>query len=146
MHLEQVSSIQVTSWRHVTSSLLLRTTVWVSWVGDAYFQMYFLLTHLGKQDHSDVMLHLNVSGCNDCLLGFLSTNDTVAPGNYGLYDQRHALQWIQTNIANFGGDPGRVTISGQSAGGASVGHQVVSPGSQGQSRSNFRHVRHSGSL
>ena len=71
-------------------------------------------------------------------LGFLSTNDSVAPGNFGLYDQRHALQWVQTNIANFGGDPGRVTIFGQSAGGASVGHQVVSPGSQGQSRSNSK--------
>ena len=64
-------------------------------------------------------------------IGFLSTNDSVAPGNYGLYDQRHALLWIQKNIANFGGDPKRVTIFGQSAGGASVGHHMISPASQG---------------
>ncbi|KAG5884900.1 hypothetical protein JTB14_032585 [Gonioctena quinquepunctata] len=63
--------------------------------------------------------------------GFLSTEDTVIPGNMGLKDQQFALKWVQTNIHLFGGDPKKVTIMGQSAGGASVTYQILSLGSQG---------------
>lgn len=65
------------------------------------------------------------------LSGFLSTGDKVLPGNNGLKDQVMALRWVQKNIAQFGGDPGNVTIGGVSAGGASVHLQVVSPMSKG---------------
>uniref|UniRef100_A0A5F8G370 Carboxylic ester hydrolase n=1 Tax=Monodelphis domestica TaxID=13616 RepID=A0A5F8G370_MONDO len=63
--------------------------------------------------------------------GFLSTGDELAPGNWGFLDLVAALQWVQGNIAHFGGDPGSVTISGQSAGGAAVSLLVLSPLTKG---------------
>nr|XP_060632042.1 cocaine esterase-like [Anolis sagrei ordinatus] len=63
--------------------------------------------------------------------GFFSTGSKEAPGNWGLLDQVAALRWVQENIEAFGGDPALVTIMGESAGGFSVGVQVLSPLSRG---------------
>lgn len=55
-----------------------------------------------------------------CILFSYSTGDEHSRGNWGHLDQVAALHWVQDNIANFGGDPGCVTIFGESAGGESV--------------------------
>lgn len=64
-------------------------------------------------------------------LGFLSTEDTVCPGNQGMKDQAQSIRWVHENIAAFGGDPNRVTLFGESAGGASVNYHMISPLSSG---------------
>ncbi|CAG7834559.1 unnamed protein product [Allacma fusca] len=63
--------------------------------------------------------------------GFLTTGDDVIRGNMGFKDQNMALQWVQENIAFFGGDPRSVTLVGESAGAVSVHLHMLSPMSAG---------------
>ena len=63
--------------------------------------------------------------------GLTSESENNSSGNYGLLDQIDALQWVQANISNFGGDPDRVTIFGQSAGGTDVCLLMSSPQTEG---------------
>ncbi|KOX76875.1 Esterase FE4 [Melipona quadrifasciata] len=61
------------------------------------------------------------------ILGFLNTGESLAPGNMGLKDQVLAFQWVQRNIAAFGGNPNSVTLCGYSAGSFSIMLHMVSP-------------------
>ncbi|XP_063294084.1 carboxylesterase 5A-like [Pelobates fuscus] len=65
------------------------------------------------------------------ITGFFCSGYDEAPGNFGFLDQIAALQWVQENIKDFGGNPQSVTIFGISAGGISVSALVLSPLSKG---------------
>ena len=85
-------------------------------------------------NHSSVQYRLGV-------LGFLALGTPEVPGNLGIKDQQEAMRWelrclyadfarwVQRNIEHFGGNPEKVTIFGESAGGVSVHSHVLSPGS-----------------
>eukprot|EP00095_Tigriopus_kingsejongensis_P005622 maker-scaffold335_size202896-snap-gene-1.19 protein:Tk05622 transcript:maker-scaffold335_size202896-snap-gene-1.19-mRNA-1 annotation:"hypothetical protein DAPPUDRAFT_240263" len=60
-------------------------------------------------------------------LGFMCLDTEDAAGNMGMLDMVTALKWVQNNIQDFGGDPDQVTIFGESAGSASIGHLLLSP-------------------
>lgn len=82
--------------------------------------------HLVKKDVVVVSINHRYSS-----FGFLSTGDENAPGNQGLKDIVLALEWIQKNVKNFGGDPDQVTIFGHSAGSVAVDHMLISDTTKG---------------
>lgn len=83
------------------------------------------------------------------MFGFLAHPELSAEsphrvsGNYALLDNIAALEWVKANIARFGGDPSKVTISGQSAGAFSVGFLMTSPLAKGLFQ---RAIGHSGTV
>ncbi|XP_060814384.1 carboxylic ester hydrolase [Bombus pascuorum] len=96
---------------------------WVCGAGHSdYYHPKFLL------DHDVILVAVNYRLGP---IGFLSTEDLVCPGNNGLKDQAMSIRWVHENIAAFGGDPNRVTIFGESAGGASAHYHMMSNLSKG---------------
>jgi len=69
---------------------------------------------------------------NISVIGFLSTRNSDAQGNYALLDQVAALHWIKANIRAFGGDPGEVTLMGHGHGAAMVNLLMISPVTRGR--------------
>ena len=78
-----------------------------------------------------VTLNYRLGALGFLALPALTSEGGGASGNYGLLDQQAAMKWVQTNISAFGGDPGSVTIVGESAGGMSVCAHLASPASAG---------------
>ncbi|KAK0176050.1 hypothetical protein PV328_000227 [Microctonus aethiopoides] len=96
---------------------------WVTGAGHSqFYSPKFLL------DHDVILVTVNFRLGP---LGFLSTEDMISPGNQGMKDQSQSIRWVNENIAAFGGDRDRVTIFGESAGGASVHYHMMSPLSRG---------------
>jgi len=100
--------------------------------GSGSIDLYHGAVLSGQKDVVVVTLNYRLGA-----LGFLSLPELVqedpngSAGNYGILDQIQALKWVQQNIAAFQGDPGNVTIFGQSAGGGSVTMLLISPLTQG---------------
>jgi para-nitrobenzyl esterase len=68
------------------------------------------------------------------VFGFFSHPDLAGAGaqaNFGLHDQLSALRWVQRHVAAFGGDPGRVTLFGESSGGEDIAALMLSPAARG---------------
>lgn len=65
------------------------------------------------------------------IMGFFSTNDGEAPGNFGLMDQQAAMKWVKNNIKLFGGNPDNICLMGYGTGAVSVGLHMINPESRG---------------
>ncbi|CAH0557020.1 unnamed protein product [Brassicogethes aeneus] len=116
---------QIRTKRNVENTGLMPVMVFIHWGG--YVVGYSSTGYLGPEYFMDKNIILVTFNYRLGVMGFLSTNDDEAPGNYGLKDQVAVLKWVKENIKYFGGNPDQVTIFGQSAGGASVHYHMLSP-------------------
>ena len=109
----------------VSASHKLAVLVWIHGGGFQYGSqdIYTSPTFAGLNDVILVTLNYRLS-----IYGFLSTGESHMAGNNGLWDQHMAIQWVHDHIENFGGDPHKVTIFGESAGAASVVYQALYKG------------------
>lgn len=98
--------------------------VWIhggSFTGGSGNSLIYGPDHLVAEDVLIVTINYRVG-----ILGFFSTGDRFAQGNWGMKDMVEALRWVRDNIGNFGGDPDNVTIFGESAGGVAIHYLVLS--------------------
>ncbi len=88
----------------------------------------------GFASHGDVVvvtINYRLGSFGFLHLAELFGDEFATSGNAGILDQVAALEWVRDNIEAFGGDPGNVTIFGESAGGGSVGTLLGAPGARG---------------
>ena len=110
---------------------------YTSALGDLFKKLHMTAIYDGEQlaalgNVVVVSLNYRVGAFGFLALDALAREDARhATGNAGLLDQREALRWVQRNAKHFGGDPTKVTLFGESAGGESVVWHLVSPGSRG---------------
>jgi len=116
------------------SSSTIPVFVWIYgggyFLGDGYeFGVYDAGTLVSAHEYVIVSMNYRLSG-----LGFYALpelmDESQTTGNYGVQDQRAALQWVQRNIKYFGGNPNQVTLAGESAGAFSTMWHLVSPPSR----------------
>ncbi|KAK4879863.1 hypothetical protein RN001_008009 [Aquatica leii] len=121
--------INVYTPQFVNVSKLLPVMVWI--YGGGFYKGNSKYSSFGP----DYLLEENVTvvtfNYRLGVYGFLSTEDYVSPGNYGLKDQVLALNWVQENIIYFGGDKTQVTIFGESAGASSISYLTQTPLTRG---------------
>ena len=108
-----------------TSDTKYPVMVWI--YGGGFTQGDNTFSTYGPQPYMDKDLVLVTINYRLGPFGFLSLGNSGVFGNAGLMDQNLALQWVQENIGNFGGDRDSVTIFGESAGSLSVALQVLNP-------------------
>lgn len=100
--------------------------------GSGGYGMYNGKYLAGEKDVVLVTVNYRLGNLGYLALPELKSEDpNGSTGNYGILDQVQALKWLKANVKNFGGDPGRITIFGQSAGAMSVCALMVSPLSEG---------------
>ncbi len=101
-------------------------------VGAGNYEMYHGANLAAKHNVVVVSINYRLGALGFLALPELAQEDpNGSTGNYGLFDQVAALEWVRDNIANFGGNPKNVTIFGESAGGGSVCELLVSPRAAG---------------
>ncbi|GAA6023880.1 hypothetical protein JCM10207_000514 [Rhodosporidiobolus poonsookiae] len=95
--------------------------------GDMRYNSSWLIERSVEMEKPIIFVSINY---RTAALGLMTSTSMKEVGeqNFGLYDQRLALQWVNENIAAFGGDPSKVTIWGESAGASSVGYHLLGYG------------------
>eukprot|EP00927_Polykrikos_kofoidii_P086091 TRINITY_DN9545_c1_g1_i1.p1 TRINITY_DN9545_c1_g1~~TRINITY_DN9545_c1_g1_i1.p1 ORF type:complete len:609 (-),score=79.94 TRINITY_DN9545_c1_g1_i1:99-1925(-) len=119
-----------------TSDSKLPVLVWMYGggyvMGDSYeFGLYDATNIVKTHEYVVVAMNYRLSGLGFFALPELAAEANGTTGNYGVQDQRAALQWVQRNIKQFGGCPKQVTIAGESAGAFSVMFHLASRDSNG---------------